>query len=199
MGQRRLIPVYDFFGWLAGVPAMHDYLIEQAGIQPGHDVLEIGCGTGNLALRVKRRQPDASVTGLDPDDLALARARRKAQRRGLTVRLDLGYADELPYPDASQDRVLSSLMFHHLDDDGKAGALAEARRVLRPGGELHLLDFTDGQHRKLPERIREQADDRIPERLRAAGFIDVARTGEVSARGRVGRCTTFRGINPGGA
>ena len=197
MGQRRLTWLYDLSGRLAGVTTMHRYLIERAGIEPGQDVLEIGTGTGNLALRVKRGRPTATVTGLDPDRTALDQAERKARRRRLDVRFDLGYADALPYSDASQDRVLSSLMFHHLDDDGKTGALSEALRVLRPGGELHLLDFAGHQHsRRLPERIRDNADDRIPERMRAAGFVDVTRTGEVSARWRLGTCTTFSGRRP---
>jgi SAM-dependent methyltransferase len=197
MGQRRLTWLYDLFGRLAGVTAMHRYLVDRAGIEPKQAVLEIGTGTGNLALRVKRSRPTASVTGLDPDRVALAQAHRKAKRRGLDVRFDLGYADALPYSDASQDRVLSSLMFHHLDDDGKTAALSEALRVLRPGGELHLLDFAGSQHgRRLPERIRDNADDRIPERLRSAGFVDVSRTGEVSARWHLGACTTFSGRRP---
>lgn len=197
MGQHRLLPCYDLFGRLAGVSAMHRYLVDRAGIEPGMAVLEIGCGTGNLTLRVKRHRPTASVIGLDPDQPALTNARRKADRRGLAVQFDHGYADELPYPDASQDRVLSSLMFHHLEEDGKTRALSEALRVLRPGGELHLLDFADGaRSRRLPERIRDNADDRIPERLRAAGFADVTRTGTVSARWRLGTCTTFSGRRP---
>ncbi|WP_152363435.1 class I SAM-dependent methyltransferase [Microlunatus speluncae] len=199
MGQQRLTGLYDLFGRLAGVSAMHRYLVDRAGIPADADVLEIGCGTGNLALLVKRRQSAATVVGLDPDHLALTNARRKSERHRLDVRFDHGYADELPYPDRSQDRVLSSLMFHHLEEDGKARALSEALRVLRPGGELHLLDFTGGsgsRSRRLPERIRDNADDRIPERLRAAGFVDVTRTGTVSARWRLGSCTTFSGRRP---
>lgn len=195
MGQDRLIGWYNVLTWLAGVPKMHRYLIERAAIAPGHDVLEIGCGTGNLAQLIKRRYPTATMIGLDPDPRALQLAKHKADRRGVEIRFDQGFAGELPYPDASFDRVVSSLMFHHLDDDEKVAALREVRRVLRPGGELHLLDFTGGghPHGSASRRLAAVAGDQIPELMRSAGFVNVGRTGEVRARLRLGRCATFRG------
>jgi SAM-dependent methyltransferase len=134
MGNDRLLPLYDAFTWLLGVPRVHRRLVELAAIEPGHRVLEIGCGTGNLTLRAQRMHPDAEVMGIDPDPLALERARRKADRAGLPVRWDRGKAGELPYADESVDRVLSAFMFHHLDDAEKKSALAEVRRALRPRG-----------------------------------------------------------------
>jgi len=110
-------------------------------------VLEVGCGTGNAALLIKRMRPQLDVVGLDPDPRALARAARKAERAGVTLELDRGFADELPYPDASFDRVLSSLVFHHLEADLRLASLREVFRVLRPGGSLHLMDFGGDSHR----------------------------------------------------
>jgi ubiquinone/menaquinone biosynthesis C-methylase UbiE len=188
MGRDRLLPFYDPFTWLLGVPRVHRRLIDLAGIEPAQRVLEIGCGTGNLALRAQRMHPDAEVVGIDPDPLALARARRKAERKGLSVRWDRGTAGELPYPDGSVDRVLSAFMFHHLDDAEKRRALDEVRRVLKPGGQLHLVDFAGHQHGRLGrgmqrhERLRDNAGEAIPDRMREAGLTDV-RTGE---RGRFG-------------
>jgi ubiquinone/menaquinone biosynthesis C-methylase UbiE len=141
MGRDALLPLYDPLSRLLGVRAAHRRLVAQAGIAPGHRVLEIGCGTGNLLLLTKRTHPQATVIGLDPDEAALARARRKADRAGLDVQLDHGFAAELPYPDASVDRVLSALMFHHLPPPEKRTALREVRRVLAPDGSLHLLDI----------------------------------------------------------
>jgi ubiquinone/menaquinone biosynthesis C-methylase UbiE len=92
-------------------------------------------------VTVARRHPRAEVIGIDPDPGALRRARRKAARAGLPVRVERGFAGELPFPDGSIDRVLSSLMLHHLDEDEKRRAMREIRRVLRPGGQLHLVDF----------------------------------------------------------
>jgi ubiquinone/menaquinone biosynthesis C-methylase UbiE len=193
MGKDWLLPFYDTFTWLLGVPRIHRRLVELAAIEPGHRVLEIGCGPGGLVLRAQRMHPDAEIVGLDPDPLALAKARRKAERAGRPVRFDQGKAGELPYPDESFDRVLSSFMFHHLDDAEKRRALAEVRRVLRPGGQLHLVDVaghhrgTIGHRMQRDERLRDNVGDGIPDRMRGAGFTDV-RTGE---RGRL-RTTFYR-------
>jgi ubiquinone/menaquinone biosynthesis C-methylase UbiE len=193
MGRDRLLPLYDPFTWLLGVPRVHRRLVELAGIEPGHRVLEIGCGTGNLALRAQRMHPDAEVVGIDPDPLALERARRKADRAGLPVRWDRGKAGELPYADESVDRVLSAFMFHHLDAAEKKSALAEIRRVLRPGGQLHLVDVAGHHHGRVGRRmlrnehLRDNAGEGIPNRMREAGLTDV-RTGE---RGRL-RTTFYR-------
>ncbi|MBC3194349.1 class I SAM-dependent methyltransferase [Pseudonocardia sp. C8] len=137
----RLLPGYDGFAALMGATGMYWRLVAQAGILPGATVLEIGCGTGNVALRAKRAVPGATVIGLDPDAEALGIARRKAAGEGLDVRFDEGGAEDLPYADAGVDRVLSSLMLHHLAADQQVPALREVRRVLAPGGSLHLVDM----------------------------------------------------------
>ncbi|WP_219413899.1 class I SAM-dependent methyltransferase [Pseudonocardia nigra] len=200
MGRDPLLPIYDTFTRVLGVPTAHRFLADRAGIAPGQDVLEIGCGTGNLALLVKRRYPDARVVGLDPDPLALARAARKAARRGLTVRLDRGFGDTLPYPDGSFDRVLSAFMFHHLDAAEKPAVLREVVRVLRPGGRLHLLDIGGSAHPShgflarrthASPRIQDNLSDRIPALMREAGLADARETHHV--RIRAGRCAVFEG------
>ena len=141
MGRTVLLPLYDPLTRLLGVRDAHWRLVAQAGIEPGSRVLEIGCGTGNLLLLAARAVPGTTLTGLDPDPGALAAAGRKARRAGVTLRLDRGYADRLPYPDGSVDRVLSAFMLHHLPLDQQQAALREVHRVLAPGGRLHLLDI----------------------------------------------------------
>src|ERR1700754_1088040 len=101
MGRDRLLPLYDSFTRLMGIESAHRKLAEQAELASAERVLEIGCGTGNLTLLVKRLRPQLDVTGLDPDSKALARAGRKADRARLDLQLDRGFADELPYADAS--------------------------------------------------------------------------------------------------
>ena len=187
MGKAWLLPLYDPLTRLLGVRTVHRELVERAGIAPGLRVLEIGCGTGNLALAAKRACPGADVTGLDPDPAALAKGRRKAARARLTLRFDQGFAQSLPYPDASFDRVLSSLMFHHLDDADRPRALAEVRRVLEPGGSLHLLDFAGSNHGS--RRLRHQADGRIPELMVQAGFSEAGESG--TTKMRAGRCAIW--------
>ena len=199
MGHDWLLPLYDPLQKLLGFESIHRQLVDQAGIHPNHRVIEIGCGTGNLSILIKHLHPQAEVVGLDPDPKALARTRRKAEREALSVQLDRGFAEELPYPDASFDRVFSALMFHHLGPDEKKKTLLEARRVLKPGGSLHLLDFggakvrSDGfiarlQHRS--ERLRDNFGDRIPTLMRKVGFADPT---EVTHRVTIfGRVTYYR-------
>jgi ubiquinone/menaquinone biosynthesis C-methylase UbiE len=148
-GHDWSLPLYDPIVKLLGADAARRVLIDQAELRPGHQVLEVGCGTGSLLMLVRRAQPGVELTGLDPDPKALARAQRKANAARAPIRLDRGFADALPYPDASFDRVFSCFMLHHLPDaHEKVGTLREIRRVLRPGGRLHLLDFAhpDSQH-----------------------------------------------------
>ncbi len=140
-GHAWLLPLYDPVVKLLGGDAARRVLIGQARLQPGHRVLEIGCGTGTLAAMIKRHHPEVEVVGIDPDPQALARARRKAARETGTIQFTLGFAGALPYPASSFDRVFSFLVYHHLPSGEKAKMLREARRVLRAGGEFHMADL----------------------------------------------------------
>jgi ubiquinone/menaquinone biosynthesis C-methylase UbiE len=155
MGVEWLLPLYDPFTKLIGLDRSKRELIDQARLQPRHRVLDIGCGTGTLALLIKGLYPTIEVVGLDPDAKALARASRKAQRAGAAIQFDLGYADALEYPTASFDRVFSSFMFHHLERADKEATLREIHRVLKPGGSLQLLDFggPESQHGRRRSRL----------------------------------------------
>lgn len=142
LGFRLLTPLYDVVaGATTRERAFKRALIEQAGIRSGHRVLDLACGTGTLAIWIKRGQPEADVTGVDGDPAILGMARRKLRSDGLTVRLDHALSWGLPYPDASFDRVLSTLFFHHLSRPNKLRTAREALRVLKPGGELHVADW----------------------------------------------------------
>ena len=141
-GLDFLLPLYDPMVKLLGADRARKKLFDQASVQPCHRVLDVGCGTGTFAVAIKGWVPSAEVVGLDPDPKALARGRRKAERAGVYIRFDQGFANALPYSDGSFDRVFSSLMFHHLPEDAKFATMREVRRVLKPGGSLHLLDLS---------------------------------------------------------
>jgi ubiquinone/menaquinone biosynthesis C-methylase UbiE len=199
MGRDALLPLYDTVTRLMGVTSLHRQLIEQAEIKPGQRVLEIGCGTANLTLLAKRLQPGADFVALDPDPRALRRARHKSQRRHVTVRLDQGFAEHLPYPDRSFDRVLSSLMLHHLQRPAKTATLHQVARVLRPGGSLHLLDIDGpiGGHdpflaRRLHggPRLQDNRADIITALMREAGLSNPAEVAHWVKR--IGRLTSYR-------
>lgn len=116
-------------------------LLDQAAPADGDRVLDVGCGTGTLAIEALRREPRVEMTGLDGDPVVLSRARAKAGAAGADVRFDQALSDRMPYADASFDVVLSSLFFHHLVREVKERTIREIARVLRPGGRLHVADW----------------------------------------------------------
>jgi ubiquinone/menaquinone biosynthesis C-methylase UbiE len=179
-GHDWMLPLYDPLVKLLGGDVARRALLDQAFIQPGHRVLDVGCGTGTLVVLIKRLHPDVDVIGLDPDPRVLARARRKAERASVSIQFDHGFSDALPYTDASVDRVYSSFMFHHLQRDEKQGTLREVRRVLRPGGVFRLLDFggpESGDNGFLAHLIhsshhlRDNSEERIVALLNQAGLV----------------------------
>jgi ubiquinone/menaquinone biosynthesis C-methylase UbiE len=184
-GRDAFLPLYDILTRLGGFQRAADRLIAQAALQPGFRILDIGCGTGTLAVMLKRRHPASEVTGIDPDPRALARAAAKAAAAGVAIRFDRGFGDALPYTPAAFDRVFSSMMFHHVPKDDRPGVLREIRRVLVPGGALAFLDFAGSHphsflaqmfhgHQPMPAAVEE----RMLARLRDAGFVNPRKTHE---------------------
>ncbi|HEX7239113.1 MAG TPA: class I SAM-dependent methyltransferase [Longimicrobiaceae bacterium] len=186
LGLHALTPLYDLVVRL-GTPerAFRGALVEQAGIRPGHRVLDVGCGTGTLAVAVKAAHPAAEVTGVDLDERVLDRAREKARRAGVEARFERASATALPYAADAFDRVLSSMMLHHLAREEKRAALAEALRVLTPGGELHVADWGRPHNARMWvaftlargfdgwSRMGDVAEGVLPRLLAEAGFVDV--------------------------
>lgn len=116
--------------------------IDLARIASGEHVLDVGCGTGEVTMRAKARTGSSgSVAGIDPSPEMIAVARQKAAQAELDVDYRVAAVEALPFPDATFDVVLSSLMMHHLPADLKPRGLAEIGRVLKPGGRLVVIDF----------------------------------------------------------
>jgi ubiquinone/menaquinone biosynthesis C-methylase UbiE len=183
-GRHWSLLFYDPMVKLLGGDEARAALLDQAALRPGLHVLDIGCGTGTLAVQIKTRHPDVEVVGMDPDPAALARARRKGQRAGLSIRLDRGFADELPYADRSFDRVFSSFMLHHLQGSEKEATLREVCRVLKPGAPFHMLDFAHshsapsrGVSRWIHSghRLKDNSDEQILELMSRAGLSEPRR------------------------
>lgn len=181
-------------------------LVEQVGLRSGQRVLDLGCGTATLTIMLARACPEAEIVGLDGDPRALAIGRDKVARAGLRVELHEGIAQEAPFPPASFDRVVSSLVFHHLDTDAKRAALARARDLLRPGGELHVLDWGRAGSTlmrlaflsvQLLDGFRTTGDNvrgRLPALIAEAGFEGVAETHR--ARTMFGVMSLYRATRP---
>jgi ubiquinone/menaquinone biosynthesis C-methylase UbiE len=146
---------YDLHGWFLDTclfrgqgRVLRRRTITLAGLHPGDQVLDVGCGTGTLALEVAPRVGIAGrVAGIDPSPEQIARARAKAARRHVPIQFQVGVIEQLAFPDQSFDVVLSTLMMHHLPASLKRQGLAEIARVLRPGGRLVIVDFTRKQER----------------------------------------------------
>ncbi|HKZ93041.1 MAG TPA: methyltransferase domain-containing protein [Candidatus Bathyarchaeia archaeon] len=181
-----LTPAYDFMmKWAARESAFKPQLIKQARIEPENRVLDVGCGTATLTILLKKTQPKAYVVGLDADLEILGVARQKAANAGVQIALDHGTATELPYSDNSFDRLVSSMVLHHLTRENKARALREAFRVLKPRGELHIADLGKPQNSimrlasSIIGRLEESSDNvkgLLPEMLHKAGFVQVEET-----------------------
>ena len=173
------MPLYDPLVSLLGGDRARQDLIDQANIKPGQRILDIGCGTGTLVVLLKRQHASAQVVGLDPDPKALRRAEKKARRSSVSLHLDQGFADELPYEASAFDRVFSSFMFHHLEEQNREKTLKEVSRVLKPGGSFHLLDFAGGDNGSYgplgrlihsSHRLKDNEQERLLELMRRDGF-----------------------------
>lgn len=164
---------------------LRERLIAQARIEPGHRVLDLGCGTGTLLVQLKKRHPDTVAVGLDADPDILTLARTKAAGALVDIKFVLGLGSAPPLDAEGFDRVLSSLFFHHLGPADKRSTLAAARKLLKAGGEIHVMDW--GRAASLPMRAAflgvqlldgfattgENVEGRLPTLLEEAGFADV--------------------------
>ena len=169
--------------------AMRAATVALARIAPGEAVLDVGCGTGDLTMAAHARAGAAGrVQGIDAAPAMIAGARRKAARAGYTIDYRVAVVEALPFPDATVDVVVSSLMMHHLPNDLKRGGLAEIRRVLKPGGRLLVVDLKrptgQGSHLTLPRLVRHRMRSGVqdlPALVEAAGFSGVE-SGETGFR-----------------
>jgi ubiquinone/menaquinone biosynthesis C-methylase UbiE len=181
---------YDLLIWaitLGRERAFREKQIEFAHLAPGESVLDVGCGTGSLAILAKERVgPAGRVSGIDASPEMISRARKRAGKAGAEVTFENAVVEALPFPNASFDAVLSTVMMHHLPDDARHQCLSEIRRVLKPGGRLIIVDFggSEKAKRSWTAHYRKHAhfDIRrvIPE-LSEVGLRDVE-SGEVGVR-----------------
>ena len=163
-------------------------LVEQAALRPGHRVLDLGCGTATLTIMLKRSCPGATIVGLDADPEALRIAHRKVADAGVEVELYEGRAEAPPFEVGSFDRVVSSLLLHHLLSSSKRRTLEKMRELLVPGGELHLADWGQAQNIVMRaaflavqlldgfEATNDNVKGRLMPMMKNAGFDSVAET-----------------------
>lgn len=184
------------------------HLLEQVASRPGERILDLGCGTGTLTLMLQRACPEAEIIGLDVDRDALRIARAKANAARAPVSFLEGRADDpsnvpmLKF--GSFDKVVSSLLFHHLTTDQKIRAFAYARTLLRFGGKMYVADWgkpSNALMRLLFHSVQsldgysntsDNVEGRLPTFMRDVGFSEVAETDHVLTA--LGTLSFYRGV-----
>ena len=143
---------YDLTVWLALVgraKRLRERLLRLSRLQTGEAALDVGCGTGALAIMAKSLVgPAGRVYGIDASPEMIARARSKAARAGADVQFEIAAAQSLPFPEANFDLVLSTLMLHHLGRNARGQLASQIRRILKPGGRALVVDFGTSTRQK---------------------------------------------------
>jgi len=164
-------------------------LLEAAQLRAGQQVLDLACGTGTLAILIKQTHQDVVVTGVDGDAKILETARKKVSQANVKIAFDEALSYELPYPDETFDRVVSSLFFHHLTRKNKMRTFSEIKRVLVKGGELHIADWGMPHNALMKaasrgiqlldgaETTSDNFEGLLPSLLEQAGFENIEETG----------------------
>jgi ubiquinone/menaquinone biosynthesis C-methylase UbiE len=182
---------FDTFIFHGKLQALRTRTADLAQLQRGEMVLDVGCGTGTQALKAYERVGETGrVSGVDPGQRQIARARSKAARRKFPIDFQVGVIEQLAFPDQSFDVVLSTLMMHHLPDDLKRQGLSEIARVLKPEGRLLVVDFqrSEGHHGRAARLgAGEMGIQDLPALMKEAGFSQVE-SGEME----MGRTRLFK-------
>ena len=181
-------------------------LIEYAHLKNNNRILDIGSGTGTLAILIKGSNPNTNVTGLDGDSGIIKIAKNKSKKKKLEILFKQGLSYDLPFQDRQFDHCFSSLFFHHLTTSNKQKTFNESYRVLKKGGQLHIADwgkptnwimrilfyivqFLDGF-----KTTKGNVNGILPDLMKKAGFIDVNIKEEISTM--LGTMTIYRAIKP---
>jgi ubiquinone/menaquinone biosynthesis C-methylase UbiE len=182
---------YDLFIWLMTLGrerAFREEMLRLAHLESGESVLDVGCGTGTLAIAAKRRVgATGPVYGVDASSEMIARAEKKARKAGIGVVFKTAFVQKLPFPNAQFDVVLTTVMLHHLPRTARQELAAEMRRVLKPGGRVLAIDFgqTDRKRKTFLDHFHRRhghvdLKDMI-EMLNEAG-LNIADSGAVGTR-----------------
>lgn len=142
LGWRALTPFYDgVIRAFTRERIWRSALLDQIAPKPGERILDVGCGTGTLAILIKTRAPSAHVVGLDPDPDVLARAAAKARAAGVDIEWRQGFARDAASLGPKFDKAVSSFVFHQVPLPEKEAGIAAMAQAVRPGGEVQIADF----------------------------------------------------------
>ena len=188
LGDHRLTPFYDAtVALMTCERTWRRAFVKQIAPQPRDVVLDVGCGTGTLAILLKQACPSASIYGTDPDPEVLTRAEEKARSAGVLIHFSQGFSDGMAASAAANrpNKIVSSLLLHHVPMDVKRSTLNSAFAALRRGGELHIADYGEQKSPLMRFAFRQvhaldgsanaqpHADGALPHLIAEAGFVDV--------------------------
>ena len=184
-----LTPLFDILCSLVGLGRSYRRKIIKMLNLPKRKlrVMDAGCGSGSLAIDVRKKAKDISLYAVDADSKILTIAEKKSRKKNQQINFREAFLQKLPFPDNSFDVVYSSLVFHHLKSDIKKEAMREIRRILKKSGRFLLVDFGKPNSKLfsvfswftvLFEEGSDNYKGRIPEMLSNAGFSKVTELGK---------------------
>ena len=180
---------YDLLAWLlthGRETELREAIIRLAELQTGNDVLDIGCGTGTLAIAATRHVGTmGAVTGIDASPPMIARARRKAKKASAPATFQVAVAENLPFPDRRFDVVFSTLMLHHLPRKTRQQCATEIKRVLKTGGRVVAVDFGRAKRRGLLAHFHRHGHVEVEDmvKLFVEAGLEPTRTGPLGMNG----------------
>ena len=192
LGHNWLTPTYDtVIRVLTREAAWRSALIDQIAPSSADRILDVGCGTGTLAVELNRLVPEAEIIGIDPDATALERALAKADSSSRSLRFLEGFLSKAALPlNWKPTKIVSSLVFHQTPLATKREILRTMHDLLAENGEIHIADygFQKGPVMRALFRMTVQmldgvadtqpnADGILPELMREVGLtVDAGRT-----------------------
>jgi ubiquinone/menaquinone biosynthesis C-methylase UbiE len=209
LGHRVLTPAYDAAVALFTREARwRKALVRQIAPRAKQTVADVGCGTGTLAVMLKRHAPSVSVYGFDPDPEALDRAERKARAASAIVNFTHADMSDIAAKLAAvrPAHIVSSLVFHQVPLQTKRDLLAAMAAALQPGGQLHIADYGWQRTRAMRlafrivqnldgfEDTQPNADGCMPVLMHQAGFANVAETSVIPTI--TGSISLYRAVKP---
>ena len=191
--KEKFIPAFDFNAFTKffdpfishSIPEIRikEELIDLMNIRDDDNILDFGCGTGTLLILGKQKHPKAHFEGIDIDPSILAIAKKKIKNQNLDITLTEYDGGSLPKNSNTINKVMSSLMMHHLKTDKKLNAMREIYRIIASGGEFYLADFGKQQNPILAvigsiaslfeKEVEANFKGRLPELMTSAGFKNV--------------------------